>query len=164
VRDSGTGDRFLVMEDGYRYQGFPGDEVFRILKFARHGVRLETVEALDPGLKHAAIPSAQLWGSDKPRDIAEMQWRLSLPVAALSLVLLAVPLSRTTPRQGRFGKLFTAILVFIVYYNLMGTAQAWVEKGTLAPLPGMWWVHALPLGLTLLLFQTGRLRLPWRRA
>lgn len=164
VRDAASGDRFLVMEHGYRYQGFPGDEVFRILKFARHGVRLEVVETLDYGFKHASIPSAQLWGSDRPRDIAEMQWRLSLPVAALSLVLLAVPLSRTTPRQGRFGKLFIAILVFIVYYNLMGTAQAWVEKGTLAPLPGVWWVHVIPLGLTLLLFQTGRLRLPWRRA
>lgn len=164
VRDAASGDRFLVMEDGYRYQGFPGDEVFRILKFARHGVRLETVEKLEPDFKHGAIPSARLWGSERPRDIAEMQWRLSLPVAALSLVLLAVPLSRTTPRQGRFGKLFTAILVFIVYYNLMGTAQAWVEKGTLAPLPGMWWVHAIPLGLTLLMFQAGRLRGLWRRA
>ncbi|MFN2309426.1 MAG: LPS export ABC transporter permease LptF [Gammaproteobacteria bacterium] len=163
MRDAISGDRFLVMEDGYRYQGIPGDAVFRILKFARHGVRLESPGAVEARFKHEALPSAALWGSVNPRDIAELQWRLSLPLAAVSLVLLAVPLSRTTPREGRFGRIFSAVLVFIVYYNLMGTAQVWVEKGTLAPLPGMWWVHALPLGLTLALFQAERLRAGWRR-
>lgn len=160
ARDAATGDRFLVMEEGYRYQGFPGDPVFRVLQFARHGIRLETVEILHPSQKKDAIPTEQLWNSRDSRDIAELQWRLSLPLAALSLVILAVPLSRSTPRQGRFGKLFGAILVFIVYYNLMGTAQVWVEKGTLPPLPGMWWVHVLPVVLALLLFRHARLRAP----
>lgn len=162
ARDAETGDRFLVMEDGYRYQGFPGDPVFRTLQFARHGIRLETVEVLHPRSKPDAIPSERLFSSQDPREVAELQRRLSLPLAALSLVLLAVPLSRSTPRQGRFGKLFGAILVFIVYYNLMGTAQVWVEKGTLPPLPGMWWVHALPIVLAFVLFRRARLRAPGR--
>lgn len=164
ARDATTGDRFLVMEDGYRYQGFPGDPVFRILHFTRHGVRLESVEVLNPTVKHNAIPSEQLWGSDDRHDVAELQWRLSLPLAAISLVLLAVPLSRTTPRQGRFGKLFSAILIFIVYYNLLGTAQVWVEKGTLGALPGLWWVHVLPILVTLALFYLSRMRAPRRPA
>lgn len=164
ARDAKTGDRFLVMEDGYRYQGFPGDPVFRILQFARHGVRLESSEVLNPRVKHNAISSAQLWGSQDRHDIAELQWRLSLPLAAVCLVLLAVPLSRSTPRAGRFGKLFSAILIFIVYYNLLGTAQVWVEKGTLAPLPGLWWVHAVPVSITLALFYFSRLRAPRGRA
>lgn len=159
-RDAETGDRFLVMEDGYRYQGQPGDAAYRILKFARHGVRLESVEVLNPRMKHNAVPTEKLWGSNDRRDIAELQWRLSLPLAAVSLVLLAVPLSRTTPRQGRFGRLFGAVLIFIVYYNLLGTAQVWVEKGTLGPLPGLWWVHALPVAVALLLFYAMRMRAP----
>lgn len=161
ARDSKTGDRFLVMEDGYRYQGFPGDAAFRILQFERHGIRLEAVEVLNPARKHSALPTAQLLGSDNSKDVAELQWRLSLPLAALGLVLLAVPLSRSTPREGRFGKLFSAVLIFIVYYNLLGTAQVWVEKGTLPALPGMWWVHALPVVLALLLLRGGGLRSPF---
>lgn len=161
ARDSKTGDRFLVMEDGYRYQGFPGDPEFRILQFARHGIRLETVEVLNPSRKQNAIPTEQLWGSQNNKEIAELQWRLSLPLAALGLVLLAVPLSRSTPRQGRFNKLFAAVLIFIVYYNLLGTAQVWVERGTLPALPGVWWVHALPLVLTVLLFRGAGLRMPF---
>lgn len=164
ARDTNSGDRFLVMVDGYRYQGMPGDTVFRILQFARHGVRLETVEVLNPAVKRDAISTRELWGSDDLKDVAELQWRLSLPLATLSLVLLAVPLSRTTPRQGRFGKLFVAVLVFIVYYNLMGTAQVWVEKGVIPARLGMWWVHIVPLAITLALFWLTRMRGPRRVA
>jgi lipopolysaccharide export system permease protein len=164
ARDAATGDRFLVMEEGFRYQGFPGDEVFRILQFSRHGVRLESVEVLNPSGKRDTIPSEQLWGSQDLGDIAELQWRLSLPIAAICLVLLAVPLSRTTPRKGRFGKLFVAVLIFIMYYNLLGTAQVWVEKGTVGILPGIWWVHSLPLLVTFALFYFSRMPAPRRTA
>jgi len=162
ARDARTGDRFLVMEDGYRYQGHPGDESYRVLKFNRHGVRLESVEVLNPRMKNNALPTEQLWGSAEPRNVAELQWRLSLPLAAVSLVLLAVPLSRTTPRHGRFGRLFGAVLIFIVYYNLLGTSQVWVEKGVLGALPGLWWVHALPVVATLVLFYAARMPAPRR--
>lgn len=159
-QDAATGDRFLVLQNGYRYQGFPGDAVFRIIKFARHGIRLEAVEVLNPNKKHDARPTVNLWASSDPHDAAELQWRLSLPLAAIGLVLLAVPLSRTTPRQGRFGKLFVAILAFILYYNLLGTAQVWVERGVIGTLPGIWWVHLVPLALAGWLFYSGRLRAP----
>ncbi|HEB98387.1 MAG TPA: LPS export ABC transporter permease LptF [Thiotrichales bacterium] len=144
--DPETGDRFLVMEDGYRYQGFPGEEDFRIIHFARHGMRIETGEAR-PELKRDAIPTAELLGSRRGVNRAELQWRVSLAVAAFVLVVLAVPLSRTSPRQGRYGRLFVAILVFIVYYNLLGTARVWLERNMLPAFPGLWWVHLLPLGL-----------------
>jgi lipopolysaccharide export system permease protein len=160
VRDAKTGDRFLVLEDGYRYQGHPGDAAYRVLKFNRHGVRLESIEVLNPRMKNNALPTEQLWDSAEPRDVAELQWRLSLPLAAVCLVLLALPLSRTTPRQGRFGRLFGAVLIFIVYYNLLGTSQVWVEKGVLGALPGLWWVHALPVLATLVLFYAARMRAP----
>lgn len=164
ARDAASGARFLVLEDGYRYQGFPGDPVFRVMKFDKHGIRIEAPDVVDVEVKHDAIPTRQLLGSSQSDDIAELQWRISLPVAAVVLMVLAVPLSRTTPRQGRYAKLFMGILVFIIYYNLLGTAQVWVEKGQLPAVPGLWWVHLVPLAIATWLWRRDLPRAPHARA
>jgi len=57
--------------------------------------------------------------------------------------MLAVPLSRSPPRQGRYANLFIAVLIYIVYSNLLGVAQTWVEQGVVPGVFGLWWVHAL---------------------
>ncbi|WJW74914.1 LPS export ABC transporter permease LptF [Thiohalobacter sp. IOR34] len=144
-REQDSGDRFLVMEDGFRYQGMPGDPRFRVIRFQRHGIRIETAAPAPVITKRDAIPSRRLLASADTEDIAELQWRLSLPLAVLVLMVLVLPLSHSTPRQGRYGRLFLAILVFIIYYNLLSTARVWVGRGLLPPLPGLWWVHLLPL-------------------
>ena len=76
-------------------------------------------------------------------DVAELQWRLSRPLATLLLALIAVPLARSSPRQGRNEKIFTAALIFALYYNLSGLARTWVEQGTVGSFPGIWWLHFL---------------------
>ncbi len=156
--DNDTGDRFLVMAAGHRYQGLPGEENFRMMTFDRHGLRIDPAEKSAGAGKRDTIPTSVLLQSENPGDIAELQWRLSLPVAALVLMVLAVPLSRTTPRQGRYAKLLAAVLLFIIYYNLLASAQVWVERGQVAPLPGMWWVHGLPLLVAVALFYGWRPR------
>lgn len=78
-----------------------------------------------------------------PRAASEFQWRLSVPLSALVLVLLAVPLARTSPRQGRYGKLLAAILVYVIYYNLGVLGRAWLEKGVAPAQVGIWWVDVL---------------------
>ncbi len=153
-----TGDRFLVLEDGWRYQGLPGDPAFRIMRFERHGLRVEYSGTVTVPDKQDARPTPALLASASAKDIAELQWRLSLPLAAVMLTWLALPLARARPRDGRWGRLFIAVLVFVVYYNLLGTAQVWVERGLLPPLPGVWWVHALPLLLGGLLWWRARPR------
>jgi lipopolysaccharide export system permease protein len=157
-----TGDRFLVLVDGYRYEGQPGRADYRVLQFRQHGVLLESGEVTGHR-KEDATPTAALWGSADRRDQAELQWRLSVPVAVLVLVFMAVPLCRTTPRQGRYGRLTVGVLAFIIYYNLMGTARVWLEQGVLTPALGIWWVHALPLLLGLLLLQWANIRRLWVR-
>ena len=144
-RDPGTGVRYLVLEDGERYQGFPGDPAFRILTFERHGIRMDAAGPVEPRIKHDALPTSALLERGAPGDQAELQWRLSLPLAVLVLLVLAVPLARSTPRQGRYGRLFLAVLLFIIYYNLLGTARMWLERGQLPIAVGLWWVHLLPL-------------------
>lgn len=140
-REPGSGDRVVIMEDGHRYDGEPGQENFTITDFRTHAVRLEDNTTEDVTRHKDAIPTLALLASREPRDRAELQWRLSLPLSVLLLGPLAVLLSRTSPRQGRYAKLFYAILVYFIYNNLMGIARELVEQGKLSPAIGIWPVH-----------------------
>jgi lipopolysaccharide export system permease protein len=144
-RDEETGDQFLVLVNGVRYEGIPGEAAYRVMQFAEYGVRIDLPGGDVTTTKRAATPTATLLASSNTEDIAEVQWRLSMPLSVISLLLLAVPLSRSSPRQGRYGRLVIAILLFVIYYNLLGTAKAWVGDGSVPPLIGLWWVPALPV-------------------
>jgi lipopolysaccharide export system permease protein len=155
--DARTGDRFIVLGPGYRYDGRPGSPEYKIVAFDKFAVRIE--EKVRAGTEHKrdATPTWELWQSDDPRDGGELQWRISMPLSALLLGVLAVPLSRTTPREGRYGRLFRAVLVYVTYLNMMGVSRTWLEDGIIAPWLGMWWLHAVVLlaVLVLLLRQAG---------
>ena len=109
----------------------------------------DAVGTRDPDTK----PTRELLGSSVPSDIAQLQFRASTPIMALVLTLVAVPLSRLRPRQGRYARVGFAIVVYFVYSNLLSAAKAWLEKGDLPPAIGVWWVHlaALALGLYLVM-------------
>ena len=113
-----------------------------IIKFEKLVLFLDYAED-DIGYKRKAAATTALMFSDQATDVAELQWRLSRPLATILLALIAVPLSRSSPRQGRNEKIFTAALIFALYYNLSGLARTWVEQGTVASFPGLWWLHAL---------------------
>ncbi|MCC6302117.1 MAG: LPS export ABC transporter permease LptF [Gammaproteobacteria bacterium] len=136
-----SGAQYLVLMDGYRYEGLPGEGDFRIVRFKEHAVRIEARDVAPSLRKQRARPSAELIGSDDPAAVAELQWRVSMPLSVLLLALLAVPLSRTSPRQGKYAKLFVAVLIYLIYSNLLGVSNSWVARGRLAPGIGMWWVH-----------------------
>ncbi len=134
------GDRFMVLENGRRYTGAPGDLDFVITRFERHAVRLE--QAAPPGYrKLEATPTTELLRDGGARNAAELQWRLSQPVSVILLVLMAVPMSRTSPRQGRYAKLVTAFALYFVYSNAVGIAQKLVEREDLHPAIGVWPAH-----------------------
>ncbi|MFK8051942.1 MAG: LPS export ABC transporter permease LptF [Woeseiaceae bacterium] len=152
--------RFIVMNNGRRYVGVPGTTKFQVFKFAEYGVPYSLPAAKTPELEPEAMSSRSLAARSDPLSIAELQWRWSVPLSTLILALLAIPLSKTQPRQGRYGKLAIGVLVFIIYFNLMGAAKAWVERGKLQPEFGIWSVHLVMLGIVVLLFaaQNGLLR------
>ncbi|HEY0960827.1 MAG TPA: LptF/LptG family permease, partial [Pseudomonadales bacterium] len=100
--------------------------------------------------------------ASEPAQVAELQWRLSLVVLIPVLALLAVPLSRVSPREGRFARIVPAILVYIAYFALLLAARDRLADGELPPVVGLWWIHLLFLAGGWALF-TGRLTLPWRR-
>jgi lipopolysaccharide export system permease protein len=87
--------------------------------------------------------------------------RASIPVMALVLMWLAVPLSRLRPRQGRFGKLGVAILIYFLYSLLLDASRTWVESSNIPAFLGPWWVHLLALSLgTWLLLRANPLTRP----
>jgi lipopolysaccharide export system permease protein len=150
---SADGVHLVTLFNGRRYEGVPGRNDFRVIEFREHGIPISTprdaVGTKDPDTK----PTRELLGSSAPSDIAQLQFRASTPLMALVLTLVAVPLSRLRPRQGRYARVGFAIVVYFVYSNLLSAAKVWLEKGDLSPVVGVWWVHlaALTLGLYLVL-------------
>ncbi len=150
---SGNSDlwHFVTLHEGHRYEGVPGRADFRVIEFREHGIPVTTRDGPAGGMDPDTKPTASLLNSSDPVDVAQLQSRLSSPLMALILTLIAVPLSRLRPRQGRYGRIGFAILVFFVYSNLVTAAKTWIEKGTLSPSLGIWWVHGLALLLGLYL-------------
>ena len=149
--------RLLVLRDGRRYEGVPGTTEFRVIEFAEHGIpyRLPSLKTEEP--RPRAMAFLDLMRSDEPEHIAEFQWRLGIPLSTIILAILAVPLSKSQPRAGRYGRLAIGLLVFIIYLNMMSAAKAWIEQSTISPELGIWWVHGCMLlfALGLLAVQNG---------
>lgn len=145
--DENSGDEFMVMVDGYRYEGEPGKADYRITKFAKHAVRVRETKAPKAVQRRGTKTSIDLWQSKRLEDIAELQKRILLPLSAVAFMILAVPMSRVKPREGRYGRLFSAVFVYIIYNNLIGTSYKWVGKGELTPWIGMWWLPVLLLAV-----------------
>lgn len=155
--DPETGTRRLVLRDGRRYTGVPGDPEFSVIEFAEHGV---VIDVADPNLvsdDRRLRPTQDLIAEGNAKAFAELNWRIGVPVSALVFALLALPLSRANPREGRFARLFAAILVYIIYSNLLGVFRLWLDRGKLAPEFGLWPVHLLfvALAIALLVRQNG---------
>lgn len=145
-----TGDNFLVLRNGYRTEGVPGGLRWRILHFEEHGVRLSEGAMPDVRIRQRGVPTSELIARGSPADVAELQWRLSAPLMVLVLTLLAVPVSKTAPREGRYGKLMAAVLLFVVYSTVLNAAAEWIKTERVSPWIGLWWVHALMVAIALL--------------
>ncbi len=161
--------KMLTFSAGRRYEGVPGGLQFRIIDFAEHGIPFSLPGRRPLEFESEARPVAALLGSGDPGEIAELQWRASVPLMALVLAFLAVPLGRSSPRQGRYAGIGAGVLIYVTYANLLGAAKVWLERGQLPPQLGMWWVHVVFFaGAALLLavrFGTLRSwRALWRRA
>ena len=109
----------------------------------------------DPvGYKTKSSDTFELRLSDGRVDKAEFQWRISTPLSALLLALLAIPLSRSRPRQGRYARMLGALVIYAVYYNLLDVSRTWVEQGTAS---SIWWAPGILSLLVLILY------IPWKK-
>ena len=143
-----------MLSDGRRYEGKAGSPDYRIVEFEKLGRRIEPAElrSLPPSTK--AIPTAELLVADGPVERAELFWRLSVPISALVLVLLAMPLAYVNPRMGRSFNLIAAAFLYMLYSNCLNIVQSFIAQGTL----GFWTgladpPHVIAIAVVLLLFR-----------
>jgi lipopolysaccharide export system permease protein len=151
ILDTRSGDRFLVLGPGVRYEGESGQATMRIIEYREHGILLREREPVVNLDRIRVKATAELMQSNRRADRVELQWRFSLPFATVALGLLALPLSRVSPRQGRFGKFAVGLLAFIVFMNLLGLNRAWMEKGLVGAFPGFWWIYVLGVVVAVML-------------
>ena len=129
LKESKTGEHFVVLKFGQRYQGIPGQADFVISEFEKYAVKIDEADSENAALKREAAPSMALWQSKTPRELAELQRRLAIPAGVLVLSLLAVPLSRIAPRGGVYGSVLTAFLIYLIYENLQRVSQGLLMTG-----------------------------------
>ncbi|HEY4368961.1 MAG TPA: LPS export ABC transporter permease LptF [Steroidobacteraceae bacterium] len=144
-RGAGQAEQTFVLYDGVRYEGIPGSGEFRTIRFSEGGIPIRLGSPTNSAAKANLKTTEELWRSGAVADVAELHWRLATPLMALILMVLAVPLSRLRPRQGRFGKIGAAVLSFFFYYQLLVAGRTWLESGAMPQIAGLWWVHGLAL-------------------
>jgi lipopolysaccharide export system permease protein len=160
--DDTTGTPILVFYDGYLYEFPQFGKEGRILEFENLAMHLEHEDVMQTEYKVKAASTEHLVRSNNMEEIAELQWRLAAPLSTILLALLGVPLSRSSPRQGKYSKVTMAVLIFAVYYNLSAMTKKWVGQGVVGIIPGIWWVQMLLAVLLLVLLWRPHLLFRWR--
>ena len=165
VEVSPVGDRFLILLNGRRYEGNPGEPEFKTMEFERYATRIESKEGEAPLVTQKSLSTLALIQSPTSTNLGELVWRIGVPLSALILALLAIPMSFVNPRAGRSVNLLFALLTYMVYSNMLSLSQARVVQGKLSFGVGIWLVHGVMLAVLAFLFarRMGLLRFRLRR-
>jgi lipopolysaccharide export system permease protein len=148
-----NGDRFLVLHNGRRYEGEAGALDYRVMDFERYAVRIESKAdraGIDATPKQRS--TLELLESRTNPNKGEFLWRIGLPISAMTLGLLAIPLAFVNPRVGRSLNLVLAFLIYLVYSNCISITQAWVAQGRVGFHSAWWLVHVAMVLLLFMLF------------
>jgi lipopolysaccharide export system permease protein len=158
-------ERYLTLFDGFRVEGQPGSDAFRMMRFARNDIRLPDVQSGSIGRVEQRMTTPELIGTAEPLELAELHWRIATPLATALLALLALPLSHTAPRQPRYGRMIVAVLAYIVYFNVLMLGRNFLADGTIPAWAGLWWAHLPLLAIALfLLWRDERMPKPRENA
>jgi len=152
VSENDDGSQQLVLTQGHQYEGKKGRNDFSVVEFEEYQIQIGEQQAEQKRRKMTAFPTVQLIDDTSLAAIAEFQWRIAIPLSIPFLVLIAVPLSAVDPRQGRFGKIMPALLLYLGYFLLLMASRKVLEDGKIPPELGLWWVHGIILliGATLI--------------
>ncbi|WP_295480819.1 LPS export ABC transporter permease LptF [Sutterella sp.] len=153
VEVNADGDRYVILKDGARYETDRATSATRVVEFDDYGVRLDIkVDDVFRSTKANSQPLSVLLAMPTPGNQAELLWRLTWPIAALNLVLLAIPLSCTSPRAGRSLNLLMAALIFILYLNGLSIAESWVSQEKISMIAALLLLNGSVLLVAVLLF------------
>jgi len=151
----------IVLNDGTYYALLSHGLRQRIVRFSEQHLPVQLPTSTRVSARTDAIPTRTLLLSSRPQDIAEWQGRLALAVMALVLGLLAIPLSRLRPREGRYGRAALVIVVYFVYANVIIAGETWIANGRTPAWLGLWWVHGLIAAIALMVYAVAN---PWHRS
>lgn len=142
----------ITLYDGERFEGVPGTAKFRIVRFGEHTIPVQVPPLTDSAMRLETLPTSELLASSNREKRAELHWRIGLPVMCMVLTLLAIPISRLRPRQGRYSRVWLGVLIYFVYSNLVSAGKVWIARGKVPEEIGLWWVHlaVVLLGLSLI--------------
>jgi len=146
------GRRYMMMYAGTHYIGNAGEADFKIIKYQDYGIYVAKKQVA-AHFSEKSKSTGALWRSSKPKDQAELQWRFALPLATIIVAFMALPLSHTNPRSGRYGKLALALVLYLVYSNFLGVAQTWIVQEKVPFWVGIWWVHLVAIIFTFYLLK-----------
>ena len=133
----------MVLEDGFRYAGLPGRAQFSVTRFERHAVWIDTSPKPTFARARKMLATIALVDSGDTLHAAELHRRISSVISIVVLGMLAVPLARTSPREGRYGRLFVAVVAYFIYSNALSIFENLVERGEVPVAVGVWPVHAM---------------------
>ena len=152
ISKEADGTRQLILNNGNQYEGEHRRRDFRVVNFDEYQVQIDDPEQQVSRKKVSVLSTAELLQDNSIEAMAELQWCIAIPLSIPFLVLIAVPLSAVDPRQGRFGKMFPAILLYLGYFMLLLASRRVLEDGKIPVQLGLWWVHGIMLmiGITLL--------------
>jgi lipopolysaccharide export system permease protein len=156
VNTADDGSQKLVLKQGLQYEGKLGQQNYHIVEFDEYQIQIAEQKAEQKRRKLTAYPTSQLIGDPSLDAIAELNWRIAIPISLPFLVLIAVPLSAANPRQGRFGKMFPALLLYLGYFVLLMAGRKVLEDGKIPSFMGLWWVHGVILAIGAGLIIKGR--------
>ena len=158
--DEKNGDKFLLMQNGTRYQGTRDKPEFSTTSFEKYALRVEAAEVKQKPIQTISKSTKELFENKDNANNAELQWRFAIPISALILTFLAIPLSALDPRSGRSINFVFAIVIYIIYNNMLSIMQAWLAQGKMSASIGLWPVHFLFSMMAIYLFYRRAHQLP----
>ena len=151
--DENSGDRFIILKNGSRYEGIPGNADYRMIDFESYAIRIKPMKKVADTLYPKEMQFDELLASDAREHRVEIQWRLSKVAIVPVLAILALAFSTLDVRRGRLGRIMGAIGLYFLYSNILGFAHALLKSGKVPVFIGLWWVHLIFLAFALYMLQ-----------
>ncbi|HSG61945.1 MAG TPA: LPS export ABC transporter permease LptF [Pseudomonadales bacterium] len=165
--DNDNDIRYMELDNGRRYVVTPGHRDAEITRFGTLGQRIDERDrdiAQRPDID--STPTAELIQRDDLEAVAALQWRIALPVTVPIVAIIALAMSRTNHRKGRYSKMLPAVILYLLYLVLMSTIRSGIEDGKISSTVGFWPLHGVFLSIGLFLLYVDRVQMAlkrWRR-
>lgn len=153
IENTPTGEKNIILKDGRRYEGQPTQPDFRILEFDEYETTLRNKELPEPPPRDRERSVQELLKDPSPSHLGELLWRIGLPLMALGLVFIAIPLAYVNPRLGNYTAMFYAILIYLIYSNLINLAQNFVAQSRFSFFVAIWPIHLAALVIAAVLIR-----------